>query len=211
MPDIFVGDASEDLGKPKVKPGKDFHHKHSHLFAAYCENPPLLKFVDRLPEEEVLLLLRRHLITNIPWIIKAIALGLIPAVAYVFQVFNLFSFNFIPGNYSAIIILFFYSVVLIYIFINYFTWFYNISLVTTSRIIDIDFSSIVFENVAATKLTQVEDVSYSQIGVIRSIFDYGDVLTQTAGAKDVFELLAVPHPEKVIKIINNLLGEARNA
>lgn len=195
MPDIFT----------------EKKHSHLHVFAAYCENPPNLALADKMDKEEILLFLRKHFITNVPWITIAIILTLAPIILILANSLDLININFLPTNYASLIIVFYYFLVSGYIFANYLTWFYNISLVTTNRIIDIDFSAIVIKNVAATKLAQVEDVSNSQVGVIRSIFDYGDVLVQTAAAKDEFDFLAVPHPERVIKIINNLIGNANNA
>lgn len=202
MPDIFIGN---------TKHKEDRKHHKTHLFAAYCEKPENLTFADKLDGEETLLFLRKHFVTNVPWIVKAVALGIIPFLLILINSLGLISINFLPANYILFIIIFYYLIIAGYIFVNYLTWFYNISIVTTLRIIDIDFSQIVFENVDATKLTQVEDVGYVQIGVIRSIFDYGDVHVHTAGPESNFESHAVPHPEKVVKIINNLLGEAHNA
>ncbi len=202
MPDIFIGD-------PKNDPQKK--HKHTHLFASYCEKPPNVSFSDKIEKEEILLFLRKHFVTNVPWILKATALFLIPILLLMLGSLNFISVNFLPMRFVVMTIIFYYLSVVTYVFINYITWFYNISLITTLRIIDIDFSQIVFENVDATKLTQVEDVGYVQIGVIRSIFDYGDVHVHTAGPESNLESHAVPHPERVVKVINNLLGEATNA
>lgn len=210
MPDIFVGETAPTLKTEKEELNKDIS-SHAHLFASYCEKPPKVSFTDKIENEEILLFLRKHFVTNIPWILKAIGLAGIPILLSIVSSFNLISVNFLPVSFIAMTIIFYYLFVTTYIFVNYITWFYNISLVTTLRIIDIDFSQIVFENVNATKLTQVEDVGYVQIGVIRSIFDYGDVHVHTAGPVSNFESHAVPHPERVVKIINNLLGEATNA
>lgn len=228
MPDIYIGEAkTNDLTIPsapdnlgineskkeilKIEHKKNKEHNHLHTFAAYCENPSSITFADRLDDEEILLLLRKHFVTNIPWVIKAVALSLVPLIIMMVIFFEFISIDFLPPNYAVISLLFYYFIVFGYVFVNYLTWFYNVSLVTNERIVDVDFSQIVFENVAATKLTQVEDVHYSQIGVIRSIFDYGDVILQTAGTLPNFDFLAVPHPERVIKVIGALIGNAENA
>lgn len=228
MPDIFIGETkTDDLTPPsapdnsgiseskkeilKTEHKKNKKHNHPHTFSAYCENPSSVTFADRLEGEEILLLLRKHFVTNIPWMIKAVALSLVPLIIAMVIFFEFISIDFLPPNYAVISLLFYYFIVFGYVFVNYLTWFYNVSLVTNERIVDVDFSQIVFENVAATKLTQVEDVHYSQIGVIRSIFDYGDVVLQTAGTLPNFDFLAVPHPERVIKVIGALIGESQNA
>lgn len=228
MPDIFVGESEnhetninesvQDKAGIKevssVKPSPINHksnHRHSHLLSAYCDNPQAVKVADKLDDEEILLYLRKHFVTNIPWIIKAISFMLVFPLFIFVNLFGLIDITFIPYNYVLFISIFYYMMIFTYMFVHYLSWFYNISLVTTKRIIDIDFSSLVYENVAATKLTQLEDVSYSQIGIIRSIFDYGDVTLQTAGTVSGFDFLAVPHPEKVINVINNLIGKSKHA
>ncbi len=184
--------------------------KHFHALGSYCENPPEVKFTNALDNEILLLFLRRHFITNFPWILKAIALALIPILFEVLGALGFFSVDFVDSAGKLVIYSFYYFFILSgYIFVNYMGWFYNISIVTNIRVIDIDFSQLIFENVAATKLTQLEDVNYAQIGVFRSMFDYGDVFLQTAGPSSNFEFLAVPHPERIIKVIDNLIGRKK--
>lgn len=184
------------------------HGGHLHGLSSYFEDPSRVKFTNKLDDEILLLFLRRHFITNFPWFLKAFAMALVPVIFEFLGAFGLYSTDFVALPGKIIVYLFYYFFIFSgYIFVNYMTWFYNISLITNIRIVDIDFSDIVFENVAATKLSQVEDVNYKQIGLLRSIFDYGDVHTQTAGTASNFEFLAVPHPENVIRIINHLLGK----
>ncbi len=232
MPDIFVENSpNEEVEKntghvssvgasrenveiidkelPHIEKGKN---SHSHVFAAYCEHPSKIHYSNQLEKEKGLLFLRKHFITNFPWIVKTIALALIPIAVWVISNFFDFSpFDFISTDFLILGIIFYYYLVFGYAFVNYITWFYNISLVTTQRIIDIDFSHIVFENVSASKLGQIQDVHYAQIGVFASIFDYGDVTVQTAGTSVLgFDFLSAPHPEKVVHFINSLIGKIRH-
>jgi hypothetical protein len=54
-------------------------------------------------------------------------------------------------------------------------------------------------------LDHVEEVSNRKGGYLRSLFDFGDVLVQTAGAIPEIEITDVPDPEKVTKIIYDLI------
>jgi len=236
MPDIFVGNPkdsnfpkkesvseSEKINKEQVEEPKsidhrrqivefqaDKEHSHSHLFSSYCEKPSGVTFADKLENEELLLFLRKHLITNVPWIVSALALSLAPFILIAIAGFGALPINLLPPVYITMILFLYYFFVIGFIFVHYLTWFYNIGLVTNQRIIDIDFSSLVFENVDATKLSQVEDVGYKQVGIIRSIFDYGNVHVHTAGPAANFEFNAVPHPERIINIINALIGKTQH-
>ncbi len=227
MPDIFVGNPAHPnteaektseakpveestQAKPHITPQKG-KHIHSHLISAYCDHPQAVRVADLQDDEEILLYLRRHFVTNVPWMIRAIGAVLVFPFMFYVNSFGIIDITFIPYNFIIFATIFYYQIVFSYVFIKYLSWFYNISVVTNKRIIDIDFSSLIYENVDATKLSQVEDVGYSQVGIIRSIFDFGDVNLHTAGPSSNFEFLAVPHPEKVIKTINNLIGKTKHA
>ena len=198
MPDIFVKDNTLS--------------SHAHIFSSFCQNPIGISFKDQEEDEKIILFLRRHFITNVPWIFITLILIIIPIAFTILNsklsIINLANF---PTSFVVLLTLFYYLIVFAYAFINFITWYFNISIVTQKRVIDIDFSNLVYKNVAATTLGLVQDASYTQIGVIRSVFDYGDVLVQTAGTLDNFDFTAVPHPEKVIKIIEDLIGKGPNA
>lgn len=226
MPDIFLGKSpsievapqleddvikeqeittKEEFIKPKIR------HTRPSAFSAYKESPSNINLSDILDEEEMLLFLRRHFVTNFIWILNSIILSVIPLIFYLVYSLGFFEINFIPSIYIIFGLIFYYFFILSgYVFVHLLTWFYNVSIVTNARIIDIDFASLVFENVDATTLSQVEDVGYSQIGIVRSIFDYGDVTIQTAGATTNFEFLGIPHPERVVKIVHDLMGKKKN-
>lgn len=234
MPDIFVGNPPKnapisesgsvsekveaetrepeniDLRKQFVEFQGHKDHSHNHLVTSYCEKPSGVTFADRLENEELLLFLRKHFVTNVPWIVSAVALSLAPFILLALSGLGVLPISFLPPVYITMTLLLYYFFIAGFIFVHYLTWFYNIDLVTNQRILDIDFSSLVFENVDATKLSQVEDVGYKQVGIIRSIFDYGDIHLHTAGPSSNFEFFAVPHPERVINIINDLIGRTRH-
>lgn len=202
MPDIFVAPNKTSELNPVG---------HAHMFASFCPNPIGISFMDQEKDEKILLFLRRHFITNVPWILISLILALLPLV--IVAVRSKFSIFILPNFSSTLLILAFilyYLVVLTFIFVNFITWYYNISLVTNKRIVDIDFSGLLYKNVAATTLALVQDVSYTQIGVIPAFFDYGDVNVQTAGTLENFDFTAVPHPQRVVQIIAALIGKEKN-
>src|SRR5438477_9972420 len=99
MPDIFIGGSPEPIKeKPKPEPKSEKTdskadvaaekiiakiqptHSHVHVFTAYCERPPTIHFMDKLENEELLLFLRKHFVTNVPWLIRALLLALVPLI-----------------------------------------------------------------------------------------------------------------------------------
>lgn len=197
MADIFVA------SKKKVAP---VNEKHIHMLSSFCQNPTGVSFQSQEDDEKILLFLRRHFITNVPWIIIGLFLTVLPILLPFLFILTGFLLT-LPQNLTMLFIAFYYLIVFAYLFINFLTWFYNIGLVTTKRAVDVDFSDLVYHNVAATKLSLIQDVDYTQVGVLPSLFNYGDVFVQTAGDKPNFDFLAVPNPAKAAHIIEELIGK----
>ncbi|MEK7558996.1 MAG: PH domain-containing protein [Patescibacteria group bacterium] len=200
----------EQLVTSELKP--ESSEKHMGVFSAYCVDPAGVSFADQEKDEKILLFLRRHFITNLDWIIIAILLSLVPLIFSVVNLFtsvdfNVFSLLNIPARFITFFLIFYYSAIFTFILVNSVSWFYNIGLITTKRVVDIDLVELVFKNIATTQHSLIQDVSYSQNGAIRSLFHFGDVIVQTAGQEGKFELEAVPHPDKVVHLIEDFIGK----
>jgi len=176
-------------------------HSRVHLFSSICRNPDDIFFQNQEENEVVLLFIRRAFITNFKWIVLSIFLLLLPFLLTAIHISSL------PAKFNVIFMLFYFLLVASYIYVNFITWYFNISLVTDQRVVDIDFSGLVYKDVASTKLSLVQDVSFSQIGVMRTFFDYGDVLVQTAGTLDNFDFTSAPQPDNVVHLIGDLIGK----
>ena len=214
MPDIFVSDGGSAIAPTEeakqetiVTPSTvNVGGKELSIITSFCKNPINVSFSDQDPGEVILLFLRRHIITNLLWIIKGALLALVPLFVFIILVLANSQTSFLPSNYLVFVLVFYYFIVIEYLFLNYLNWFYNISLVTSVRVYDVNFGILVFKDVAGTKIAQIEDVSNTQVGPVRSIFDYGDVEVQTAATEEKFDFLAIPHPEQVVHIIDDLIG-----
>lgn len=221
MPDIFVATKGEESAdredEVKVisseKNEKDTDNRgyipiidsKIHLFSSFCENPEEISFGNQEEDEKILLFLRRSRILNLKWLIFAVFLIIAP-----FFILPLISFthiiSFLPFRFILIFGLFYYLMIATYVYVSFITWYFNLVLITNIRIIDIDFSGLIYKNIATTKLSLVQDVSFQQIGVIRNLLDYGDILIQTAGAFENFHFEASPQPQKAVHIIEDLIG-----
>lgn len=221
MPDIFIAPkttpSSSSLRERKKRFGKKHPHPaaplgKAHIFSSFCQNPTDISFKEQEKGEKILLFLRRHFITNIPWILGVFVLIIIPPLITALNSVNIlseeiFSFIKLPIGFTVLFFLLYYLLVFAYAFVNFISWYFNVSLITEKRVVDINFSDLVYKNVSATKLGLVQDASFLQIGAIQSLFDYGDVLIQTAGSLDNFNLKAVPCPEKTVQIVESLIGK----
>lgn len=186
------------------------NENHIHALSSFCQNPLGFSFQNQEKDEKILLFLRRHLITNISWLIPSLLLLILPPILSLFAPFLerfFLSPIFLPGNYLTIFLIFYYLFVFNYMFISFISWFYNIGIVTQKRVIDIDYSDIVHRYISFTKLSLIEDVTYRQTGFIRSLFNFGDVFVQTAGTHSNFEFLSVPQPSYATHAIQELIGK----
>jgi uncharacterized membrane protein YdbT with pleckstrin-like domain len=169
-----------------------------------------MHFESQEDDEQIVLLLRQHLITNLPWIFSGIIMLLAPIFIFPLLAF-LNPLPNMPIGFKVVLTVFWYCLTFSVVFINYLHWFFNVYLVTTERIIDIDFNNLVHRELSSTRVSKVQDVTYKVNGVIRSIFDYGDVYIQTAGTEENFDFHAVPAPQLVVKKIGELIEKKEEA
>jgi hypothetical protein len=202
MPDVFVSKKTSQLKNSLLSTKGN----PMGFLNAFIEYPLGVRFANQEADEQIVLFLRRHFITNVPWITITLLLLIAPFILIPIATFVIELPFTLPANLTVLLLLFYYLIVFGYAFINFLHWFYNIGIVTQKNIIDIDYSEIVNVHVAATKVTQLEDVSYKQSGFFKTLFNYGDVFLQTAGNLPNFEFLRVPNPGKAVDIIHDLIG-----
>jgi hypothetical protein len=206
MPYVLEKQERSDKPMPVISPIITSDHA-VHLFSSFCKNPDGISFENQEKDEKILLFLRKDFITNAKWILLGIMLILLPLLFIFSQ--HLFGtlLPFLSIKFYLILLLFYYLFVITFFYINFITWYYNVALITDQRIIDVDFSSLVYKDVATTKLSLVQDVSYAQVGVVRTFFDYGNILIQTAGSLDNFIFECSPQPEDAVHVVEELIGK----
>jgi hypothetical protein len=212
MPDLFTSPTKSEAGnQPAKQPATESHaHKDLSFFHAYCYMPTNVTFANQETNEQVVLLLRQHFITNLSWITFAIVLSLLPWLLLLILPLANISLTVIPLTFQVIFISFYYLIIIGYAFIQFVTWFYNVGIITPRRIIDIDFTDIMSRNIAETRMNDVIDTEFNQGGFLHSFYDYGNVFIQTEGMKPNFEFLSVPHPGKVVDVILDLKEQAEH-
>lgn len=218
MPDVFLAGKKAEASAREIKTGRipkvlkkeesvPFRlrkHVKRGIFSSYSFLPSNIDFETREDEEKVVLLLRKHPITNISWIAISVVMLFAPGILGQFPLLS-----FLPDRYQFIAVLGWYLITMAYILENFLGWFYNVNILTDERIVDIDFYNMIYKEVSDANLDRIEDVTYRVGGAIRTVFNYGDVLVQTAGEVPNFEFSAVPKPADVAKILQDLRMEER--
>ena len=206
MPDIYISEPAqgEKTKKEGPKIPLSVANKRSYNpLGAYLVNPVGVRFGIQEPEEHVILLLRKHWITNIPWLLLALIFFFAPLVLGVFPLIS-----FLPANFQLMAVIAWYLLLTAFILEKFLSWFFNAYIVTDERIIDIDFYNLIYRQVTEAQNDKIQDITYRIGGVVRSLFNYGDVLIQTAGALPNLDFNAVPNPDQIVKILNELREQA---
>ncbi len=189
-----------------------------------------IRFPGQQNDERVLLFLRRHWVSFVLSLLVVVMMVLLPIVMLVF--FDLLDFDLqsllttafqgVESEYPEIrakqfsVFLFsaYYFFVLSYFLILWLDYYFDITIVTNERIIDIQQTGLFNRSVSELYLTQVQDVSGKQIGIAQSIFGYGNVIIQTAGSKTNFVIDHVHNAydvaRKIIDLQEALMERNRN-
>ena len=157
-------------------------------------------------DEQVIAVLRRHPVYITLQVIGIIMLAMLLVVAFTLvrqsQVAVLLPIMDILIILTAVIVL--GAVGLIYYQYRNDMW-----LVTNQRLVDSTKTSPFSHEVASADLLNVQDISVSKRGVFPTLFNFGDVSCQTAGAALVFTLRGVPNPNGVLELIDETRDRAR--
>ena len=84
-------------------------------------------------------------------------------------------------------------------------WYYTVNIVTDQRIVVIKMDNAFYHSYAEAQLEKIEDVTHTNIGVLGTVFDVGDVHIDTAGHGVDFHLRMLPRPRELQDVINDLL------
>lgn len=160
-------------------------------------------FEGKLPDEEVLLLTRKH------WIAVAIPLGaaallsLLPFIAYSYLT-EILRFPVTPALYRFLVALF-YLILWHAVFYAIMLYALNTVIITNKRIIEHEQRGFFNHNVHALELYRVQDISVHTVGLLAALLRFGTLEVQSAGTQNKFVFPTIPDPLRV----KNILMEAK--
>ena len=156
----------------------------------------------RSDEEEVILFLRQHPIVMLPWLILSVFMFTLPSIFSFFPPYAA-----LPVTYQFVMSLIWYLFVFGFSLSKFMSWFFNIYIVTDERVVDVDFVNILFRKISIAKIDEIQDVNITASGAFETFFGYGNVFIQTAAEISEFDFLAIPKPDQVGKILNQLIDQ----
>ncbi len=113
----------------------------------------------------------------------------------------------LPQTYQLAGLIINYLLVLVIVFEGFLNWYFNATLVTNEKVLDIDFSNLLYKGVDLAPLVKIEETDSVTAGVLGTLFNFGNVKVQTAGATVAIEMHNIPHPAQVADMILDLIGK----
>jgi hypothetical protein len=189
--------------------------EESMLFGQLDVYPPKVSFSSQNKNEKVFIMVRQHVITNFGWAFRVVLLVVLPIlISLIIDLFALqFPENFpngirmrdfLPDSVWLVLALIYYGSIFTYGLAKLIDWYFDIYLVTSERIIHTEFQILKGKIVSEAPLRNIQDVSQKIIGFFPSIFNYGDVIVQTAAEKGKFYFKSVPDPTWFRNVISDL-------
>ena len=160
--------------------------------------------------EELLTLARRHWLFVWPKVIAGAVVGLVPVLALWWAMLRLdWADNDIPRwiALGATVVWLGYWGVRLYFF--KYRYDNDIWVVTNQRIIDSVKKHWFHLQMSTADLVDIEDMTVTRAGVLGTLFDFGDIDCQTAGAVRKFALRGIPRPREVQAMVDRLRDQAR--
>jgi hypothetical protein len=159
--------------------------------------------------EKVEYIVRRHWVTFIPVVLFFILLLVLPLGAYLLLLNSSANFLQNPIYYTAGLLfasIYYLSVILF--FYTYFVAFHlDLWIITNDRLLDVEQKTLFARTVSEVDLYQIQDASSEVHGIFPSIFNYGNILLQTAGPVPKFVFRNVANPNKLREAILDLSAE----
>lgn len=92
----------------------------------------------------------------------------------------------------------------IYSFLIWVDYYFDIWIITTERIINIEQKGMFTRSVSELRFSRIQDITTEVMGFLPTVINYGDVKVQTAGEESEFIFRTVSDPYHVKNIIMNL-------
>lgn len=171
--------------------------------------PKRLRFKTQNSGEKIFILARAHIITNLGWIIRISILSVIPIIAGIaFTEYNL-DLGFLESGIVMFLVVGFYLSLSTSALLNLMSWYYDLYLVTSSRIIHYEYQPLASYRISEAEINNIQDVTQSTIGFAPSLFGYGDIIVRTASSRNKFYFRAVPKPLWFRDVITDLARLSR--
>lgn len=175
------------------------------LFKSFIKEPENTSYEGEDDDETVKVLVRRSLLTVIHWVITSIIFFMVPLFLIPFLAKLQYNGAHVFGGlFLMCLTLFWYIFLFGFILQCFFDWYFDVFLVTSKKIVDIDNNCT---NISETPLRNVQDITSKIYGIWGQVFNLGSIFLQTAGETDEFEFEMLDDPSTIRDEISRLISE----
>jgi membrane protein YdbS with pleckstrin-like domain len=164
-------------------------------------------FEGKRDDEDVEIFLYSHWIIMVIKTFSYFVMSAVPLGAVLLFSSELNERGFLGG--AILLLIAFYMIIWSMYFYEVMIYLLDTWIVTNQRILDIIQKGFFYRTVSELDLTKVQDISVRTSGLIQTVFDFGDVEIQSAGALNKFKFSQVARPQIVKDRIMRLVSEAK--
>lgn len=175
-----------------------------HPLAQFRAFPADVEFIGQDTNEQIVLVVRQHVVMFVKPFLITIGLVLVMILSIILTS----EFLLEPGQvlYLSIgVALFCILLSITVLFSAFIRWFYTVSVITTQRVVDMDFNNLIHHTFVEAQLEKIERVFHESTTLWSSVFDYGNVFVQTAGMSKPLSLMNITRPRDISDTIYDLL------
>lgn len=164
------------------------------FFGMVITYPENVTFATQNEGENVVVIIRRHFIKNVGWILNSALLFVAPTILiFLFGFVDTTFFNseisrstFLTGldpNLGNAFLFFYYSICVSFLLLSFIHWYYDLFIVTNERFISIDFDIIKGMIITDIPLQDIIDISEKVEGFFAIMFNFGSIEFKTISEK----------------------------
>ena len=168
-------------------------------------------FADQKQNEQVVLFIRRHALSFLPWMVFISLMVILPIIFY--YNWKDFVFSALPPrdfNYAIIGVSAYYLIVIAVFLTAWIGYYLSVAIITPEHLVDIRQDGLFNRRISEQSLLRVQDVSAHMQGFLQTFFHYGTVFVETAGEAPNFVIPSIPYPNRVANTILKLHEEMVN-
>lgn len=164
-------------------------------------------FPGQKPNEQVKVMVRPFWLAMVWQIAAFVVLAILPiGILIALNAAGTPPFESAVGAITAVSLPAYYLILITWFFIVWLDFYLDVGIVTNERVVDIDQNGLFKRNIAELDTQMVQDVTSAKRGVLQTVFDFGDVIIQTAGERPNFEFTGIHHPELVVAKVRESIG-----
>lgn len=152
--------------------------------------------------ERVLKICRRHWFYLWPRTVFYVLAALVPIIAVGVAIAKWFDYSGMTAKVFWIAALVYLLYWLVRIFLNWYRYSNDIWVITNQRIVDSTKTTPITLKISTADLINVQDMTVERDGLFRTMFNYGDVICQTAAEQQEFRMTGIPRPQEVQLLVD---------